>query len=197
MGRPRRLVVPADVNTRFLKSTADELRRLTPWLVPAPLLATGSAPSPNERWLEAGRPLQIGIAQSRRLLEAIQETLTWQTTEHANPAGRCLYMGATLWPMAEWIYFIHPPRDRFAATMTEDERAVWDTHFERLQRLLAEGTLIMAGPTLGEINTGLVIIEAGDETEAHRLMQEDPAIASGLARGELRPFRVSLLRGRD
>jgi len=26
--------------------------------------------------------------------------------------------------MAEWIYFIHPPRDDFAATMTADERAV-------------------------------------------------------------------------
>jgi hypothetical protein len=38
--------------------------------------------------------------------------------------------------MAEWIYFIHPPRN-------------------------------------------------------------DPAIADGFARGELRPFRVSLLRGRD
>jgi hypothetical protein len=40
--------------------------------------------------------------------------------------------------MAEWIYFIHPPR-----------------------------------------------------------MEEDPVIAGGFARAELRPFRVSLLRGRD
>jgi len=99
--------------------------------------------------------------------------------------------------MAEWIYFIHPPRDDFAATMTDEERAVWGIHFERLQRLLAEGTLVLAGPTLGSINTGIAIIEAADETEAQRLMEEDPAIASGFARGELRPFRVSLLRGRD
>ncbi len=28
-------------------------------------------------------------------------------------------------------------------------------------------------------------------------MDEDPVIAGGFARGELRPFRVSLLRGRD
>jgi hypothetical protein len=28
-------------------------------------------------------------------------------------------------------------------------------------------------------------------------MDEDPAIASGIGRGELRPFRVSLLRGRE
>jgi hypothetical protein len=28
-------------------------------------------------------------------------------------------------------------------------------------------------------------------------MEEDPVIAGGFARGELRPFHVSLLRGRD
>ena len=25
--------------------------------------------------------------------------------------------------MAEWIYFLHPPRDDFAATMTDEEAA--------------------------------------------------------------------------
>lgn len=99
--------------------------------------------------------------------------------------------------MAEWVYFLHPPRDNFAATMTDAEREVWGVHFARLKRLLAEGTLVLAGPTLGSINTGICVIEAEDEAEAQRLMEEDPAVASGYARGELRPFRVSLLRGRD
>ena len=99
--------------------------------------------------------------------------------------------------MAEWIYFIHAPREDFAATMTPEERAVWDTHFERLQRLLAEGVLILAGPTLGPVNTGIAVVEAPDEAAARRLMEEDPAIASGIATGELRPFSVALLRGRD
>ena len=95
--------------------------------------------------------------------------------------------------MAEWIYFIHPPREDFAATMTEEEQAVWGTHFARLQRLLAEGVMILVGPTLGRINTGIAVFEAPDEESARRIMDEDPAIASGIARGELRPFRVSLL----
>ena len=99
--------------------------------------------------------------------------------------------------VAEWIYFIHPPRDDFAATMTDEEREVWGVHFERLQRLLAEGVLILAGPTLGRLNTGIAIIEAEDEGAARRLMGEDPAIASGIATGELRPFSTALLRGRD
>jgi hypothetical protein len=58
--------------------------------------------------------------------------------------------------VTEWVYFIHPPRDDFAATMTADEQAVWAEHFQRLQDL-----------------------------------------RGGYARGEVRPFRVSLLRGRD
>ena len=99
--------------------------------------------------------------------------------------------------MAEWVYFIQPPRENFAETMTDEERAVWATHFERLRRLLAEGVMILVGPTLGPTNTGIAIFEAGDEAAAQRIMEEDPVIAGGFASGELRPFRVSLLRGRD
>jgi uncharacterized protein YciI len=99
--------------------------------------------------------------------------------------------------MSEWIYFLHPPRDDFAATMTPQEQAAWGEHFERLQRLLADGVLVLAGPTLGRINTGIAVFEAPDEDAARRIMEEDPAIAGGFARGEVRPFRVSLLRGRD
>jgi uncharacterized protein YciI len=99
--------------------------------------------------------------------------------------------------MAEWIFFLHTKRDDFAATMTPDEIRVWGEHFDRLQRLLAEGTLIMAGPTLGRINTGIGIFEAPDEATARRIMDEDPTITSGYATGELRGFKVSLLRGRD
>jgi len=99
--------------------------------------------------------------------------------------------------MAEWIYFIHPPREDFAATMTAEEEAAWAVHFERFERLLAEGVIVLVGPTLGEVNTGIAIFEAPDEVAARQIMEEDPVIAGGFARGELRPFRVSLLRGRD
>lgn len=99
--------------------------------------------------------------------------------------------------MAEWIYFIHPPRENFAATMTDEEKAVWAEHFARLQRLMAAGQLILAGPTLGPANTGIAIFEAADEAAAQKFMDEDPVFRAGFARGELRPFRVSLLRGRD
>jgi uncharacterized protein YciI len=99
--------------------------------------------------------------------------------------------------MAEWIYFIHPPRENFADTMTEEEIEVWGVHFERFKRLLADGVIVLVGPTLGPKNTGIAIFEAPDEESARQLMTEDPVIAGGYAEGELRPFRVSLLRGRD
>ena len=99
--------------------------------------------------------------------------------------------------MSEWIYFIHPPREDFAATMTQEEVDIWGVHFERFQRLLAEGVIVLVGPTLGSKNTGIAILEAPDEASARRIMEEDPVIAGGFATGELRPFRISLLRGRD
>jgi uncharacterized protein YciI len=80
--------------------------------------------------------------------------------------------------------------------MTEGEEVVWAAHFESLERLLADGTLIMAGPTLGRINTGIVVFEAVDEEAARRIMNDDPTIVSGIAGGELREYRVALLRGR-
>jgi uncharacterized protein YciI len=98
--------------------------------------------------------------------------------------------------VAEWIYFLHPPRDDFAATMTEAEREVWAAHFGHLQRLLADGVLILAGPTLGRINTGVAVFEAPDLAAAQAVMESDPVVISGFASGELREFRASLLRGR-
>ena len=99
--------------------------------------------------------------------------------------------------MAEWIYFLHPPRDNFAETMTEAEGKAWGRHWQRTQRLYLEGRIILVGPTLGRTNTGICVFEADDEAAARELMNEDPAIAEGFATGELRPFQLSLLRGRD
>jgi uncharacterized protein YciI len=98
--------------------------------------------------------------------------------------------------MSEWVYFIHAPRENFGATMTEEEQAVWGEHAQLLQRRLDEGSLILAGPTLGVLNTGICVFEAPDEDAARAYMESDPTISSGIARGELREFRAAFLRGR-
>ncbi|HEY6891341.1 MAG TPA: YciI family protein [Solirubrobacter sp.] len=98
--------------------------------------------------------------------------------------------------MSEWIGFLHAPREDFAETMTPEEQAAFAAHAQRLARLLEEGTLILAGPTLGRVNTGIAVFEAPDEAAAQRILDEDPVIVAGICRGELRPFRASFLRGR-
>jgi uncharacterized protein YciI len=99
--------------------------------------------------------------------------------------------------MAEWIYFLHPPRENFAATMTDVEQAAFAAHFEWLGRLLTDGVLILAGPTLGPVNTGIGIFEAPDEETARRIVADDPVAMGGFARPELRPYQLGHLRGRD
>ena len=99
--------------------------------------------------------------------------------------------------MAEWLYFLLPPRDDFAATMSDEEQTAFDDHFTYMEKLLADGILVLAGPTLGPANTGLCIFEAEDGEAARIIMDADPPIAQGLVRGQLRPFSVVHLRGRE
>ena len=98
--------------------------------------------------------------------------------------------------MGEWIYFIHPPREDFAATMTEEERTVWGVHFERFGGPGRRHDRPRRADARGRQHRH-VHLRGADEAAARRFMEEDPVIAGGYARGELRPFRVSLLRGRD
>jgi uncharacterized protein len=98
--------------------------------------------------------------------------------------------------VAAWIYFIHPPREHFIDTITGAEGETFGRHAGYLQRLFDEGTLVLAGPTLGTVNTGVTVVEAEDEAAARAIMQADPAIAEGVMTGELREMRVTFLRGR-
>ena len=68
---------------------------------------------------------------------------------------------------------------------------------EWLGRLLADGVLILAGPTLGLVNTGIGIFEAPGEETARAIIAEDPVARSGFARAELRPYQLGFLRGRE
>lgn len=99
--------------------------------------------------------------------------------------------------MPSWVYLLHPPRTGFVATITEDEAALMHAHADYLAALLDQGVLVLAGPTLGETNTGITVFEADDEDAARAVMLADPAVAGGLMTPELRPMRVRFLRGRE
>jgi uncharacterized protein YciI len=95
--------------------------------------------------------------------------------------------------IADWIYFLHAPRENFAATLTNAEAAVFDEHLARFQRLCADGVVVLAGPTLGATNTGICVFHAEDELAAQRILDDDPVIVAGICTGELRPYMISVL----
>ena len=92
---------------------------------------------------------------------------------------------------------MHPPRDNFIATMSDAERAAFEAHAIWLRQLLADGVLIAAGPCLGRMNTGIAIFEAPSQEDAGRIVAAEPVTSGGHMRGDLRPYRLGLLRGRD
>lgn len=99
--------------------------------------------------------------------------------------------------MGEWVFLMHPPREDFMATMSDAERAAFDTHAAWLRQLLADGVLIAAGPCLGRVNTGIAIFEAASQQEAERIVASEPVTKAGHMTADLRPYRLGLLRGRD
>ena len=57
--------------------------------------------------------------------------------------------------------------------------------------------LSWAGPCLGQVNTGIAIFEAPSEEAARRIVVGEPVTSGGYMRGDLRPYRLGILRGRD
>ncbi len=98
--------------------------------------------------------------------------------------------------MAEWIFFMHPHRDRFIETMTPAEQDAFARHMQWLQELDADGRLILAGPCQGDTNTGVGVFEATDEAEANEIVAREPVTSSGLMRADLRPFALGFARAR-
>lgn len=74
-----------------------------------------------------------------------------------------------------------------------DNQAV-TRHFQRLQKLLAEGKLIFAGRTLVKESMGVVVVEVETEADARRIMEDDDAVKAGIMSAEVLPFQTALRR---
>ena len=77
---------------------------------------------------------------------------------------------------------------------TEDEEALIGQHFRYLKRLTEEGTAILMGRTQESLEKtfGIVIFVAPSESEATKLMKEDPAVKHGVMSAELFHFKIAL-----
>jgi uncharacterized protein YciI len=94
-----------------------------------------------------------------------------------------------------WLYRIQPVRDNMLSDgPTEHEQALVGQHFNYLKELHSRGVVRLAGRTLNTHSNsfGLVLFCAPDEEAALALMRGDPAVAAGVFRAELFPFRVAL-----
>ncbi len=89
-----------------------------------------------------------------------------------------------------FVIMLRPAND-YGSPETEERVS---EHFKYLQKLQKEGLLTMAG-RFSEVLIGLVMIEASTKEEAMEIMNNDPAVKSGIFHAELYPWRIALKSG--
>lgn len=95
----------------------------------------------------------------------------------------------------QFIYFLKLiPRLIDDNNWTDAENDIVDRHFVRLQGLVKEGKVILAGRTLNTNPEGIVILEVDSEEEAIELMENDPTVKEKVMTATLLPYRVALIR---
>src|SRR3954447_9068333 len=99
--------------------------------------------------------------------------------------------------MMQFLYRIQPTQlEMVSVGPTPQEQESVAAHFEYLKQLTADGVMILVGRTLNtdESTFGIAIFKAESEDEARAIMLADPAVANGVMRAELFPYRIALLR---
>ena len=80
-----------------------------------------------------------------------------------------------------FLYKLIPPRQTFVHDMIEAERKAMDEHANYWKGLTDKGIAIVFGLVLDPNGPwGMAIVEVQDESEAHDLGTNDPAIKAGL-----------------
>jgi len=97
--------------------------------------------------------------------------------------------------MMQFLYCVRPTRVEMLSNSTDEEDRIVADHFEYLKRLTECGTVLLAGRTLNTDDSafGLVVLLARSREDAHRIMQEDPAVRGGVFEAELFPYRLALV----
>jgi uncharacterized protein YciI len=95
----------------------------------------------------------------------------------------------------QFLYLIRPTRDDMLARgLTPAEEAAVGAHFAYLRTNAARGIVRLAGrtDTTGPETLGICVFEAADEFAAATFTNADPAIAAGVFKAEVHPFRIAV-----
>lgn len=78
---------------------------------------------------------------------------------------------------------------------TADEQKILGEHAAYLKKLMADGKLLVGGPSITENDAlGIAIVEAPDEAAARELLENDPSVKGNVFKGDVRPFRLAFYR---
>ena len=98
--------------------------------------------------------------------------------------------------MPHFLYKLISPRPTFPGDMTQEEGAIMQRHFGYWAGILEEGRVVAYGPVADPKGPyGIAVLEVGDEAEAARLAEGDPAIAADAGFGfEVHPMPDTIVR---
>jgi len=97
----------------------------------------------------------------------------------------------------QFLYHLKPTRlGMLTNGPTPQERVTVSRHFAYLENLTEKGVMILMGRTQNndESTFGIAVFEAEDESAARKIMENDPAVAGGVMRATLYPYKVALMR---
>lgn len=97
--------------------------------------------------------------------------------------------------MPVYLYRIQPVRPAMLTEGPTPDEADWvGQHFAYLQRLMAEGVLILAGRTTNTdySSFGIALFTAENAEAARDILLNDPAVANRVMRGEVYPYSLAL-----
>ncbi len=97
----------------------------------------------------------------------------------------------------EYIYVLKlSPEFYNPDNWTERENNIVQDHFNRLKKMLEEGSLVLAGRTLNtdDDGFGIVIFNAASDEEAERIAESDPAVKAGIMSAQVFPYRTALIK---
>lgn len=132
-------------------------------------------------------PQNLGKSQARMALEMLETIIgkeTAATSAQPQPSKKQFVIVLRLNP--KW---------QDDKNWTEADNQAVGRHFAKLQQLQKEGKLILAGRTTVKESMGLVILEAENEAEARKVMENDDAVKAGIMSAEVFPFQTALMKG--